>query len=240
MKSLKILSLSVFLISLYACDFNINMNGISGNGNVVSEERHIPETITSVKVSSGLQLELIEGEAQLVIVEADENLHEHIITSVENGELKIHMDGFIRNADSKKVILTYTELDAISASSGSNVKGKNPIISDQLYIHVSSGASVNAHVIAKDLNIKTSSGSDTNLNGNSKNIDVKASSGSSINTKDLEAMYATAKASSGASIKLFITEELNANASSGGHISYSGTPKNVTKNKSSSGTVSKM
>jgi len=241
MKILKILSLSVLLISFYACDININMKSISGNGNVISEERHIAENISSVKVSSGIQLELIEGETQSVIVEADENLHEHISTSIENGELKIRVEnGFIKKADSKKVIVTYTALDAITASSGSKVKSKNPVIADQLYIQVSSGASVKLHVLAKDLSVKTSSGSDADLNGNSKSIEVKASSGSSIDAKELEAMYATAKASSGASIKLFITEELNANASSGGLISYDGSPKQVNKNKSSSGSVQKM
>ena len=89
-----------------------------------------------------------------------------------------------------------------------------------------------------DLSCDTSSGSDARLKGTASHFVVNASSGSSIKAKELAVKTCDADVSSGASIKVNVSENLDANASSGGGIRYVGSPKDVDKNSSSGGSIS--
>jgi hypothetical protein len=68
---------------------------------------------------------------------------------------------------------------------------------------------------------------------------AEASSGSSIDADQLKAQRVKADVSSGATIKCNVEEELIAEASSGGSVKYSGSPKMVDVDKSSGGSVRK-
>ncbi|OIP51402.1 MAG: hypothetical protein AUK33_04360 [Flavobacteriaceae bacterium CG2_30_34_30] len=237
-----IIVFSVFLaFTTSSCNINYLIGGIEGNGNVTKIERKTTEKITSIKAANGLDVIIVNSTAQLVTVETDENLHDIIETKLEDGTLYIKATKNIKKAKSKLVMVAiFDNLDAIEASSGANIKSITTVFSDNLYVKSSSGASIELNVLAKNLTVKSSSGSSIVLNGQSLQLDTKSSSGSSINANDLSANHATAKASSGATISLNVESSLNAEASSGGEISYRGDPKVVNKNASYSGNVKKM
>lgn len=240
MKVLKITALLVTFLTLSSCEFQFVIGGVEGNGNVLKEERVFSEKIDRVKASNGLEVELIQGVMQLVNVEADENLHEYIETDLVNGTLYVKTTKNIRKAKSKKVTIFYIDLEAIHASSGANVRGQSGLISDEMDLKSSSGSQIDVHLLTKELSAQSSSGSNITIKGQARNFNSKASSGSSIDAKDLQVIYATAKASSGASITLNIQRSLDAKASSSGDIRYYGEPEVVTQNTSSSGRVRKM
>lgn len=238
MKLIKLILFITVTFTLTSCDFVIG--GIQGNGNIVTEERVVDETINIVKASNGLEVELVEGTTQLIIVEADENLHDIIETDIRNGVLHIKTTKNIGRAASKKVTVIYNNLEGVEASSGSNVTGMSTVVSNDLYLKASSGANLEMNVLAKELTAQSSSGSDIKIKGQARNFGARSSSGSAINAKDLIVLHANAKASSGAGITLNIENSLEAKASSGGDIKYYGEPEEVSKNNSSSGSVRKM
>lgn len=238
MRHLKLFILLTLTFSLTSCEFVVG--GIQGNGNVVTEERAVEETIHTVKASNGLEVELTEGVNQLVIVEADENLHDIIETELKNGVLHVKTSKNIRRAKSKKVTVIYNNLEGVEASSGSDVTGMSRVVANNFYLKASSGAHLEMDLLAKELTAQSSSGADIKIKGQARNFGARSSSGSSINAKELKALYANAKASSGADITLNIEKALEAKASSGGDIKYYGEPATVQKNNSSSGSVRKM
>ena len=76
----------VMSIALSSCYIDGWNRGISGNGNVVEEDRSV-SGFTGVHVSSGIDVYLSEGNDFEVIVEADENLMEVILTEKQGNIL---------------------------------------------------------------------------------------------------------------------------------------------------------
>ena len=70
---------------------------------------------------------LTQGSKNKISVEADENLQEIIITEVKEAVLKIYVEKNIWRAKARKVYVTIETLEAISATSGSDVYTKETI-----------------------------------------------------------------------------------------------------------------
>lgn len=224
---------------LSSCNLNIN-TGENGNGNVVTEERTVSEDFNEVRGSAGLDVYLSQGDENKIMVEADENLLQYIETSIENGKLHITTSENIGHAESKKIYVTFKELNNIEASSGADVTGNSVIKSENLSLKSSSGADLKVEVFAKDLIAKTSSGADLEVSGKASSLNADASSGSELNAKELLVINCNAEASSGAGITVNVKEKLETHVSSGGDIDYYGNPVSVNSNKSHSGSVNKM
>jgi hypothetical protein len=77
------------------------------------------------------------------------------------------------------------------------------------------------------------------LKGKAKSLTAEASSAGQIDAYDLEAESVTAAASSAGSLKVNVTNNLVAHASSGGNIRYRGNPSKSMTDSSSGGSVKK-
>ncbi|WP_117879256.1 head GIN domain-containing protein [Aureibaculum luteum] len=213
------------------------LDGVKGNRNVITQERTITSDFDAISVSNGIEVRLTMSDETSLSVEADENLHDLIITEVEDGVLRIYSEKNIWSAKSKKVYLTATDIIKIKATSGANVYSENTISADEFDVRTSSGADVKLMLDVSDLICNTSSGSGASLKGATGSFSANASSGSNIRANDLIAKTCNADVSSGANVSVTVTESIDANASSGGGIRYSGNPENVQKNSSSGGSI---
>ncbi len=195
-----------------------------------------------ISVSSGIDLSLTQKNVEEVFVEANSDDLDKIITKVEDGILKIYIKdkswfGFNWNKEPRKVYVSFKNLDKLDASAGSDVNSSSVLKLDKLDLEVSSGSDVRLELDARQLRVNASSGSDVSLNGKAQVADFSASSGSDITAGDLETIKCSANVSSGSDISINVTEELKADASSGGGIKYSGNPKVKNIRKSSGGDV---
>lgn len=237
MKTIKKGIVLLFISTIFAsCGVDM-FNRIDGNRNVVSEKRKINDDFTRVKVSSGIDLYITQGNSVSLTVEADENLHEYIVTEVHGDQLKIYIDGNVWRAKARKVYLTVTTLEELKATSGSDVFSQGTIKATDLEVSTSSGADMRIEVDAENVVSHSSSGSDLRISGTSRTHNTSASSGSSIHAYGLESKDVTAKVSSGADIGVYASESIDARASSGGDIRYKGNPEKVNKKTSSGGGV---
>ena len=239
MKKINIQFLAILFIAAIFTSCGSNMfNGVVGNRNIVTIERTIKADFTGIKVSTGIDLFIRQGSTNAITVEADENLHDLIITEVKEGILKIYTDKNIWKSKARKVYVTIENLTLLKASSGSNVKSESVINTNEIYIDASSGASIDIEVVAKSAVTEASSGSDVKIKGTTINHTARASSGSSINAYKLKSTNANASASSGASIHIYASKNMDAKASSGGAIDYTGNPTSIHKEASSGGSIS--
>jgi len=236
-KLYKLTALFFIATIITSCSVDI-FNRISGNGNVLTETRKINNDFTTVKVGSGIDLYITQGSKVSLTVEADENLHDLILTEVNNGHLKIYTEKNIWKAKARKVHLTITDLEELTATSGSDVYTKNTLKLENFKISTSSGADARVTVHANTVSSSASSGSDLRISGLTDSHTSKASSGSSINAYSLESKKTIVKASSGADINIYASESLDAKANSGGDIDYKGNPKKVNVKTSSGGSIS--
>ncbi|QTD39255.1 DUF2807 domain-containing protein [Polaribacter batillariae] len=215
------------------------LNKVNGNRNVVTEERKVNENFSGIKVSTGIDLYITQGNTNEVTIEADENLHDIIITEVNDGILKIYSEKNIWRAKAKKAHVTIKNLNLLKATSGSHVYGKGVIETQEMSIAATSGAGINLEIETQSVETAATSGAKINIAGTTTNHASSATSGSSIDAYDLKSANVIVKATSGAGINIFATDKIEAKATSGGDIDFKGNPQKVIKKSSSGGSISK-
>jgi hypothetical protein len=206
-----------------------------------SEVRNLA-AFKGVKAAEAINVYLKKGDKEAVKVEATGTDLNNVITEVTDGYLKIHMknEKHWRGHDQTvRVYVQYVTLNKISASSAANVFSEGVINSEFLEVHASSAANVEINLSATGLKVGASSAGEVTLEGKVKSIDADTSSAGVINAYNLASETAEATASSAGSIKLSVTNGLNAHASSGGSIRYRGNPVKTNTNSSSGGSVTR-
>ncbi len=239
MKSLKLVL--VIVISLGTINTaNAQRKRVKGSGDTTTETRDL-KNFTGVSTSTAIDIYLTQGDKFKVVVEADDNLIEYIVTDVVDGVLKVRFRKGINVTWSEKklVHVTMQEVDYISASSAGDVIGKTAVRSDDLKIRTSSAGDVKLEVYAKNLDLKTSSSGDITLSGEADYMEASTSSAGDIKAFELTVKEADVSASSAGDVKITVTERLNARASSAGDVQYRGNPTKVDARSSSAGDVIK-
>ena len=229
-------------LMLTSCNFNIQMGQIEGNGNVVTQDLNLDQEFSRVHSSNGWDVILEKGTSPKVIAEGDENLLEYLDVHYEGSTLRIEStdNSNIGNATSRVIHVIYTQpLQAIKASSASNITATEMLTGDKINFDVSSAATVKLDVEIREITADASSAATLSLNGSAQKLNFDASSAATINAKDLKAEYCEAEASSAGSIRTYVSKEMNSKASSGGDIDYWGDPQEVAVAESSGGSISK-
>lgn len=237
----KFITALIISLLLVSCQFDGNFGfGVRGNGEVETVERSISDDFNEIRISRGLDVYLTQSDDVTLHVEADENLHDIIITEVENGVLRISSDENISFSKSKKVMLSFKDISIIKATSGSDVYSTNTIVADNLELTTTSGSDMELEINAQLVDCKSTSGSDLRISGTTNKLYASATSGSDIKARNLKAKISEARATSGADITLNTSEELYAKATSGGDIKYYGNPKKISKKDGVSGSIRKQ
>ena len=236
MKNLRQILIVVLCIGISACADAQFRKTVYGNGDVVKKERNAIKA-TGIRVSSGIDVYLKQGDGFKLSVEADENLHDYILTELKGDVLHVYTDANIRQAESKKVYLTLKEINSISCSSAGDLIGETPVKSDNLDLSASSAGDIKLEVYAKNIDISISSSGDITLNGEADFIEADLSSAGDLNAYNLKVREADVSASSAGDADIFVSEKLTARSSSAGDINYKGDPEYIDAHSSSAGGV---
>lgn len=209
---------------------------VRGDGEVVEQVRDLGK-FSGVKVTSGMNVEFVQGDETRVVVVADENLQKVIETKVIGGTLEIRALANIWSATSKKVVITTNNLWEIKGTAGSNISTDGQLIVDQLNIRASAGSNFRMNLVGQYIDISISSGANVFLSGKSKELIARSSSGSNLKAEDFKAEISDIKVSSGSNAWVTTMKELTAHASSGGNIFSYGNPSKTNTTTSSGGNV---
>jgi uncharacterized protein YxeA len=238
MKSVRFLIAAIVVLSISACTNAQFRNTVHGNGNVVKKERKT-EDFTGVKVSTGIDVYLKQGNNMSVTVEADENLHEYIITEVRDGILNIYTDANIRDAERKRVYITMKDVNSVRTTSAGDVIGETPVKTDRLELSASSAGDIKLEITANEIKINISSSGNMTLTGEADILKADLSSAGDLNAFNLKVREADISASSAGDADINVTEKITARASSAGDINYMGNPKYIDSHSSSAGGIHK-
>jgi hypothetical protein len=209
---------------------------IYGEGPVTRESRDI-EGFTGIRVSSGIDVIIKQGSGETVLVETDENLHEVIETEWRNDMLHVFSEVNIKRAKSKKVFVTIRELNRIKITSAGDVIGEGKFTCKELEIDISSAGDLNLEVDASKIDISLSSSGDAKLTGRTGILVANLSSAGDLNAFGLESAVCRVTASSAGNARVWVTEEIDASASSAGDIYYRGDPQTRNVRSSSAGGI---
>ncbi|WP_310595555.1 head GIN domain-containing protein [Flavobacterium sp.] len=229
----------IVLTALFFSGCHLDYKSIKGSGVITTENRAVTGSFTGIDVSSAIELTLEQADKTEIVVEADDNLQNTIVTEVKDGKLIIANKSYtnIHNG-TRKVLVKMPIVDNLEASSASTITSRSLLKGSQIYIKTSSAANINLNSIEMDNVIcNSSSAGGIKLKGLALKLETKASSGSSIKCFRLLANEVIADASSGANIQVHPVLSLKAEASSGASINYDAAPKTINQKSSSGGSI---
>jgi len=236
MNNLTHITALVLCLCISACADGQFRKTVYGNGKVVKKERST-EQASGVRVATGIDVYLSQGDKQSLVVEADENLHEYIITEVKNDVLHVYTEANIREAEIKRVYVTLRDINSVGTSSAGDVIGETPVRTEDLRLSASSAGDIKVEVFAKNVDANISSSGDVTLTGEADMIDASLSSAGDLNAYNFKVKEAEVSVSSAGNAEIYVTERLNARASSAGDVNYKGDPKYVDAHSSSAGGI---
>jgi hypothetical protein len=238
MKNLKYLTIIVLSLGVTACADGQLRKTVYGNHNVVKKERSAG-SFTGIRVGTSIDVFLTQGDKKSLVVEADENLHEYIVTEVKDDVLHIYFDANVRDAEMKKVYITMKEINSLSTTSAGDILGESPVRTDNLRLSASSAGDIKIEAYAKEIELDASSSGDITISGEVDKLDANLSSAGDLNAYELKVKEADINVSSAGDADIYVTEKLTARASSAGDVNYKGDPKYVDAHSSSAGGVHK-
>lgn len=218
---MKRLVTSLFIVAFLGAAINVHGQSKNENSNIVEQERKVAD-FNKLSVSHGIDIEITQGQNNSVVVVADKDLQEKIITEVEGDELKIYVDGNIYKTKKMLAVVTVKQLDAIKASSGSDVETKNTLMCKDLTVRCKSGSDIELSIEASSLKCHLSSGSDAEIIGKiSGDVNILAEHGSDVEGK-FSAQHVFCDVNHGSDLDLKgKAKSLNIDASGGSDVSAS-------------------
>ncbi|MEJ7911830.1 MAG: head GIN domain-containing protein [Chitinophagaceae bacterium] len=192
----------------------------------------------AIAVSAGIDLYLSHGEEKVGVSAKSLELRSHIRTRVDNGVLKIWYEwkeGRQMSFGSNKALkayVSYTALDGLHGSGGSDITVDGVLRAAVLQLHISGGSDFKGGVDIQNLKIHASGGSDVLIEGRVGTLSMDVSGGSDVDGFALTSEKATISASGGSDVQISVTRDINANASGGSDVRYKG-PASVTDIRSS-------
>lgn len=229
---------AVICLGITSCVNGQVRQTVRGDGNVVKKER-TTVSFDGIRVSTGIDVYLRQGNKESITVEADENLHEYIITEVKGGTLHVYSDANIREAKMKRVYVTIREVSSLKTSSAGDIIGETPLNGTDIELGASSAGNIRLEVYAKSLDVNISSSGDISLSGEAETLNADLSSAGNLEAYNMKVKEANVSASSAGDARISVSEKIIARASSAGDISYRGDPKYVDAHSSSAGGVHK-
>jgi uncharacterized protein YxeA len=236
MKSLKVLMIAFICFGITSCIDAQMRKTVRGEGDVVKKER-TSTSFDGIRVSTGIDVYLKQGDKESITVEADENLHEYIRTEVKDGVLNVYTDANIREAKMKRVYVTIKEVKSLKTSSAGDIIGETPIKGTDIEISASSAGNIRLEVYAKSIEINISSSGNVSLSGEAEKLNADLSSAGDLEAFNLKVKEADVSASSAGDARVNVSEKITARASSAGDITYQGDPRYVDANSSSAGGI---
>jgi len=193
-----------------------------------------------IQASEGIDVYLKQGEKEGVKVEVSGIPLKNVLTELSGDFLKIHLaDGRYSGNRTVKVYVTYVTLTKLGASSAANIYSEGTVKTKSMALNASSAATIEISIDVENLKAGASSAADIKVKGKASVASIEASSAGEVDAYDLVAEEASLGASSAGTIKISVTQRIDARASSGGSIRYRGNPEKTNTNSSSGGSVKK-
>jgi type 1 fimbria pilin len=210
-------------------------------------EKRTVASFHAIKMESGIDLFLSQGEEAVAVSAADVSSRDKIRTEVTNGVLRIYMpyEGqavriSFRSNKKLRAYVSYKTLESLSAGGGCDVVIDGTLKSAKLNLSVSGGSDFNGRIEAGNLQLSASGGSDVHMSGIATTLSIDASGGSDVKAFELAVENCDIEASGGSDISITANKELNVESSGGSDVHYKGSAVVKSARSSGGGSVKKV
>ena len=200
--------------------FSCKKDKVEGDGSIVTETRNV-KNFYSVNVSGSSKVFITQGNTFDVQVKAYENLLPSLMTTVEDGTLKIayKQNTNIRN-DNSEITITMPSLTGLTLQGDGSINTKGQFIGAENFVINASG-----------------SGTISMENGSANNLRITLNSSSTVKTFGFPVQRAEVTISGSGNAEINVAKTLNGTISGSGNIYYKGAAESITTKITGSGQV---
>ena len=198
-----------------------------------------------VNLGISAKMTIKQGNSSSVVIEASEDVLEHIETKVKNGVLVIKQDSdwkWWKNWNSKnvRIYITNPTFNHVSVSGSGNIRGENTIQGKTMYLGVSGSGKLDLDIKTVDLETKISGSGNIDLTGSARNTELAVSGSGNLNAEDLSSENCEVRISGSGNCRVNVDGSLESRVSGSGNVYYRGNPDKLHNQSSGSGSIKKI
>ena len=240
-KSILLLSLLCFGINSANAQWWSSNKKIEGNGDYAKVNRSVSD-YDQVALLGNMDVELVAGTEGKLIVEAESNLQQYIVTEVDNGKLKISVEEGVNLDPSRdyeiKITVPFKELGGVSLTGSGDIYSSNRIKSENFSARITGSGDIQLQLEADTVEGKLVGSGDLNLQGSASEFECLVTGSGDLDASGLKAKRVSATVSGSGDIQVYASESLKSRVSGSGDISYTGNPQKQDFKTSGSGSIS--
>jgi len=210
--------------------------GVPGDPDDVKKEIRNVDEFTKLDVSGAFDVILIQGDKCEVVIEADADVIDNVITIVSGSKLEISVKNSPNHVDVLKAYVTFKNLDNIELSGAVELKTETRLKTDKLFLDVSGATETELMLEVNSFESDCSGASEMTLSGFAQSVDMDISGASEVDALELEATDFNLEVSGASEAKVYVKNELRVESSGASEVRYKGSPK-VTSESSGASTI---
>lgn len=223
-----------------------NIPPSGGNQSVPDTRVKVWEDFTRLKISSAMNVWIIQGDQCDVRVETEDGIDKGVVQIEQNGEtleLSVRWKKYKLGDNLKwgiNVYVTVRELEKLEVSGAVHVQSQNRLNCNRLDIELSGAVETELDINANDVKVETSGAVELKMKGNCKNLDAETSGAAEFLAPELSAESCVIETSGAASIDVMALKALKVESSGASRVLYRGNPENLDINTSGASEVKKV
>ncbi len=231
MKKVLIIILPLILLVSLACNFSIslpkigNVVQLSGSGTPVSQDRQV-SNFDKIDLRSYGNLTITQGDEELLVIEADDNIIDHLTSDVQGGELILATDNHysFNNVNKINYTLIVKDLKEIDLSGFGNID-VNGLQTNSLDVRLTGSGNLKlSDLNANALDVEISGFGSADLSGTAPSQHVNITGSGDYNAKDLQSDTTEITLSGFGSSTVWAEQSLNVTITGSGSVKYYGEP----------------
>ncbi len=194
---------------------------------------------TSIKAESAIQVIVTMGDKESLYFESDEETLPKLQAEVRSGCLRIYTNKNIKGDHKLIAHVSAKMLNGLSASGAADIELSNTLNCDKLRLEASGAGNIKAQVNAKEIDAEATGAGNIKVSGVVHKLKAEATGAGNLKAGELKSETAEVNASGAGTVRVNVSQSLDAEASGAGSIIYSGDPKSKNINVSTAGSVKK-
>jgi len=242
MRTSNVITLILLSFSLFLFSCNVFDEHVRPSGDVTTRNESF-ENYNAINTSHAFQVYVNFSDTEEIIeIEANDNLHQHIEVKLVNNTLEIGLrDNIsIRGSATLKAYITTRHVSSFSGSGASRFINQSPIEAENVNIHLSGASNFSGDIQTSELIVDLSGASVMNISGISNEFDIEASGASVCRDFGFETNYLKADISGASGLYLTINDEIDVEASGASNLHYKGNAVISHQDMSGASTIKKI
>jgi hypothetical protein len=224
------------LLLVASCSISDGANVVEGSGIAAAEERAAGE-FSAIRFALPGVLVVEQGEPAGIVIEADDNLLEHVDTEVRQGTLRIGSGSRrLRPSTPLRVLVRTTGLESIESAGTGAVEAPGLRAGDFSLSLAGSGDAFLPDMQVEELRVRVAGSGSVELSGSAAHQVLSLAGSGEVEARDLRSESVEASIAGSGSAWVNVSERLTANLVGSGSVNYFGDPE-VTSRTVGSGRV---